>query len=105
MKRTYTDYLNGLSGNRMDILEELISSKKYKKFKKFYKIVSKRSSDIAYISYLFSESDSLEVEITVKPDVIIDDFIDEISNGADDMYDVDISYQTKVIYMSISSKK
>lgn len=104
MKKTYTDYLNGLSGNRMDIFEELISSKKYKKFRKFYKIVSKRSSDIAYISYLFSESDSLEVEITVNPDVKASEFIEDISKEIDDRYDVDISYQTKVVFISISSK-
>lgn len=103
MKKTYTDYLNGLSGNRMDILEELIG-RKYKKFRKFYKLVSKRSSDISFVSYLFSESDSLEIEITVNPNVDSSEFVKDISKNIDDKYDIEISYQTKVIFISISLK-
>jgi hypothetical protein len=103
VKKTYTEYLNELSGNRMDVLERLISTQ-YKKFKKFYKIVSGYSSDIAHISYRFSTIDSLDVEITVNPDIDADLFAGTISSDADEKYDVDIYVDTKVVYISINSR-
>ena len=100
MKQSYTDYLNELSGNRMDILEELISTK-YKKFRKFYKIMSRYSKDIAHIAYRFSDNDSLDIDITINPDVNLDKFVKKINNEAGETYQIDISSETKVIYMSI----
>lgn len=104
MKKTYTDYLNELSGNRMDILEDLIS-RNYKKFKKFYKIVSKHSHDIAHVSYRFSEedSDSLDIDITVNPSVDVDKFIKRITEAADEKYIVRVEADTRVIFFSIIS--
>lgn len=104
MKKTYTDYLNELSGNRMDILEKLISHD-YKKFKKFYKIVSKLSHDIAHVSYRFSEddSDSLDIDITVNPSVDVKRFIEEVEEAADDKYFIKADAASKVIYFSIIS--
>lgn len=104
MKKTYTDYLNELSGNRMDILEKLISHD-YKKFKKFYKIVSKLSHDIAHVSYRFSEddSDSLDIDITVNPSVDVNKFIEEVEEAADDKYYITADAASKVIYFSIIS--
>lgn len=102
MKRTYTDYLNELSGNRMDVLEELIT-KKYRKFRKFYKIVSKHSSDIAHVSYRFSQDSSLDIDITVNPGIDIDEFINDISVEADEKYLVNVGIDTRVIYFSIES--
>lgn len=101
MKQSYTDYLNELSGNRMDILEELISTK-YKKFRKFYKIMSKCSKDIAHIAYRFSDDDSLDIDITINPDVDIDKFVKKMNKEASEKYLIDISSETKVIYMSIT---
>lgn len=101
MKQSYTDYLNELSGNRMDILEELIT-KKYKKFRKFYKIVSKYSSDIAHISYRFSEEDSLDIDITVNSNVDIDKFLHHIDEETEGKYSLEICVDTRVLYMSIT---
>lgn len=101
MEKTYTQYLNELSGNRMDVLEEIIS-KKFKKFKKMYKILSRRSSDIAHISYRFSESeDSLDVDITVNPDIDVDDFISSISTETEDNYILQAESESRMAYLSI----
>lgn len=101
MERTYTQYLNELSGNRMDILEEIVRQK-FRKFKKLYKILSKRSSDIAHISYRFSETDdSLDVDITVNPSVDVDEFIVSIHSENDDRYMISVESDSRVIYMSV----
>ena len=101
MERTYTQYLNELSGNRMDILEEIVG-RKFKKFKKMYKILSKRSSDIAHISYRFSESaDSLDVDITVCPSIDVQEFMDRIHEENDGRYVIEAGSDSRVIYMSV----
>ena len=101
MERTYTQYLNELSGNRMDILEEIVGQK-FKKFKKMYKILSKRSSDIAHISYRFSESaDSLDVDITVSQDVDVNEFIGSIHEENNGRYMIEAGSDSRVIYMSV----
>ena len=102
MKKSYTDYLNELSGNRMDILEELISEK-FLEFKGFYRIVSEHSSDIAHVSYRFHEddTDSLDVDITVNPSVDVSEFIEIIKTDLNDNYRINMDHDGKVIYCSI----
>lgn len=101
MEKSYTNYLNELSGNRMEILEEIIT-KKYKKFKKLYKILSNLSSDIAHISYRFSDDEnSLSVDITVNQSIDVYDFVKQIYDENHDRYDIVTDHDGKVIYLSI----
>lgn len=102
MKQSYIDYFNELTGNRMDVLEKLITTK-YKKFKKFYKIVSKHSDDIAHISYRFSEDNSLDVDITVNPNCDINRFADSIQFDAETKYNIETYIDTRVVYVSLST--
>lgn len=97
MKRSYTEYLNELSGNRIEILEELISNK-FIEFKKFYKCISKQSDNIAHISYRFSSEDSLDLSITLDKGIDVNKFIDKISSKD---YDIDIVVDGRVLYCTI----
>lgn len=106
MKKSYTDYLNELSGNRMDVLEELISEKFFE-FKRFYQMISEHSSDIAHVSYRFQEErtdNSLNVDITINPDVDADEFINIVQECLLDDYNIYMDHDGQVIYCSIAVK-
>ena len=101
MKQSYTDYLDELCGNRMDILETLVTSK-YRKFKKFYNIMKKHSPEIAHMAYrLEPDEDSLSVEITVVPKVDPYVFMTEVEASSSDKYDISSDVDRKVIYFTI----
>lgn len=101
MKQSYTDYLDELCGNRMDVLETLITSQ-YRKFKKFYKIMKKHSSEIAHMAYRIEpDSDSLSVDITVMQNIDPYVFMTEIESSSSDNYVISSDVDSKVIYFSI----
>ena len=60
MKKDMTDYINGMTENNLDTLEQIISLQ-YKKFMKFYKIVEPYSSSIEKVKYQFESPLSLDV--------------------------------------------
>lgn len=104
MKKSYVCYLNELSGNRMDVLEEIITTK-FHQFRKFYKSVANYSSDIAHISYRFSHDDSLDIDITVDPEVNPKEFAAKICDDTDKKYFIGVKTDKHAVMMSITPRE
>nr|DAJ77551.1 MAG TPA: hypothetical protein [Caudoviricetes sp.] len=100
MRQRCTDYLNELSGDRFDILEDLIINK-YRHFRKFYKFISCYTDDISHILYQFNSKESLDIVIEIKPDVDNNKFIDTIIDSNSD-YNIFVKACDEGIKMSIN---
>lgn len=100
MKQRCTDYLNKLSGDRFDILEELIINK-YRHFRKFYKFIRYYSESISNLLYQFNNKESLDIVIEVDNDIDTKDFIDKIMKENKD-YDITVELCHEGIHISIN---
>ena len=93
-------YISMLSGNRLDILETIIS-KKYRKFLDFYWAVDALSDDIAHVSYRISPESSVDIDIILEKGVKTSKFISQIKERIGDSYEYSISYEKRNVFFSI----
>lgn len=102
MVRTIPSCMKELSGNNFDIFEDIIS-KKYKKFMKFYRLVENVSDVVQSLHYNFVSDENLDVDVTFKKNVNIDEIRMELENRIDSSkYECDIAVNKHTISISIA---
>ena len=62
MKKSLTEYASVLSGKKLSTLEEIVGMK-YKKFIRFYEIIKDQSEYIKKMEYVFTDIESLAVDV------------------------------------------
>lgn len=99
MDRSYLDCLHRLTDNNINVLKSIITTK-YKKLKNVYKSIYNRYADIAVFKYIFTNEDTLEIELGLYEDVDTDDFIQSISICCSEN-NTSIKKKKNLIYISI----
>lgn len=104
MKESLTDYATELSGDSIEILEDIIENK-FLKFKKFFDFVRPYTDDIKKLEYTFCEKDLLSVEVTFKKKVKVGDKKDLIASWKKAGYEVSYELGDKKMSVDIRYKE
>lgn len=104
MKESLTDYLTQVSGDDISILEDIISNK-YLKFKKFFELLRPNTKNIKKFEYTFCEADVLNVNVTFKKKVSLDDKKELIESWKKAGYAVDATIRENTIHVVITYKE
>ena len=103
MDKKISDYVQALSDNDFDVLEEIFL-KKYRKFLRCYYIISEYSDQITYIHYDKCDDDTkLRISFSVSgKSKTVDKIMSELAEEVDDSDDVLIYNQKKTITVEIT---
>lgn len=94
MKADLVEYLGMITEHKSDNIEEIIE-KKYRKFISFFELVKERSDSITHLKYNLSNTDTLNVTITMRCNVK-EDINEEMKQELEDIgYIVETSVNKK----------
>ena len=102
MKKTMTDYVNALSDQDFEILEDIFENK-FLKFRMVYDIISGYSEYISNLKYKKTKKEILKIEVTINTKNI-DDIMSEIISyiSENDIDNVLICNEGNVVKIEIS---
>lgn len=100
MNRTIPAYINTLSGDNFEILEELFLHK-YRKFMIIYHMIDKYSDSISTLKYKNRDKNILDIDMCLDEDnvsVIMDDILSASQKYDEEIY---ISTDENIIHIKI----
>ena len=104
MKKSLTEYASVLSGKKLSTLEEIVGMK-YKKFIRFYEIIKDQSEYIKKMEYVFTDIDSLAVDVIFTKSITLDDKKELIHELKDVGYKIDSKITGKKVKLKITYKE
>lgn len=103
MKKSMPDYINELSGDDFDILEEIFINK-YQKFIQLYWMISQFNDNISHLKYNESDTKELNIEFKVS-DIKPDKVLKELELEFGDCDNISIWVDKKNIHISITDSE
>ena len=104
MKKSLTEYASVLSGKKLSTLEEIVGMK-YKKFIRFYEIIKDQSEYIKKMEYVFTDIDSLAVDVIFTKSITLDDKKELIHELKDVGYKIDSKITGKKVKLKITYRE
>lgn len=104
MKKSLTEYASVLSGKKLSTLEEIVGMK-YNKFIRFYEIIKDQSEYIKKMEYVFTDIDSLAVDVIFTKSITLDDKKELIHELKDAGYKIDSKITGKKVKLKITYKE
>lgn len=101
MKKEMSDYINGMTENNLETLEQIITLQ-YRKFIQFYKLVEEYSGIITKVKYEFISPSSLDVLLVLNTKRDLSNLKKELEKSMEkSKYDGSVKVVKKNIFISI----
>lgn len=101
MKKEMSDYINGMTENNLETLEQIITLQ-YRKFIQFYKLVKEYSGIITKVKYQFISPSSLDVLLVLNTKRDLSNLKKELEKSMEkSKYDGSVKVVKKNIFISI----